>query len=43
MYIGDGLFIHAASRKSGIKVSDLYSNYYTKNWKGAKRIIEDGK
>lgn len=43
MYIGDGLFIHAASRKSGIKVSDLYSKYYTKNWKGAKRIIEDGK
>lgn len=42
MYIGDGLFIHAASRKSGIKVSDLYSNYYTANWKGARRVIPDG-
>lgn len=39
MYIGDGLFIHAASRSSGIKVSSLYSNYYTTHYLGARRII----
>lgn len=39
MYIGDGLFIHAASRKSGIKVSSLYSDYYSANYLGARRII----
>lgn len=39
MYIGDGLFLHAASRTSGIKVSSLYSTYYTENYAGAKRII----
>lgn len=39
MYIGDGLFIHAASRSSGIKVSSLYSKYCTAHYLGARRII----
>lgn len=43
MYIGEGLFIHAASRKSGIKVSDLHSAYFSANYKGAKRVIEPGR
>lgn len=40
MYIGDGLFVHAASSKSGIKVSSLYSTYYSSVYAGAKRIID---
>ena len=40
MYIGDGLFVHAASLKSGIKVSSLYSTYYSSVYAGAKRIID---
>lgn len=39
MYVGDGIFVHAASRKSGIKISDLCSNYYSANYLGAKRVI----
>jgi cell wall-associated NlpC family hydrolase len=39
MYIGEGVFIHAASSKSGIKISSLYSNYYNSNYMGAKRIL----
>lgn len=39
MYIGDGLFIHAASRSSGIKINSLYSSYYTTHYLGARRII----
>ena len=39
MFIGQGLFIHAASRESGIKVSSLFSAYYSDNYAGARRII----
>ena len=40
MYICDGIFVHAASRASGIKISSLYSDYYSSVYVGAKRIIE---
>ena len=39
MYIGDGHFVHASTSKTGVIISDLYSDYYTRNWFGAKRII----
>lgn len=39
MYIGGGMFVHAANRTKGIIVSSLYSNYYTENFYGAKRVI----
>jgi probable lipoprotein NlpC len=37
-YIGDGQFIHAANRKDGVKISDLNSGDYKKNFKGAVRV-----
>lgn len=40
MYYGNGKFIHASS-SGGIKISSLSSNYFTKRYKGAKRIMEN--
>ena len=42
MYIGNGMFIHATNRKSGIIISSLYSTYYTTNYAGARRVIGVG-
>ena len=42
MYIGNGMFIHAANHKSGIIISSLYSTYYTTNYAGARRVIGVG-
>lgn len=39
IYIGDNQFVHASSPKIGVVVSDLDSDYYTKVWYGAKRIL----
>ena len=39
MYIGGGMFIHAANSKKGIIVSSLQNGYYRTNFAGAKRII----
>lgn len=39
MYICDGVFIHAASRASGIKISSLNDGYYASCYVGAKRVI----
>ncbi len=42
IYIGDGKFIHAASRKKGIIISSL-AGYYKKCFVVAKRIIKPNK
>ncbi len=39
IYIGNGRFIHAAGRKSGIKISRL-THYYVKRLVGAKRVLD---
>jgi cell wall-associated NlpC family hydrolase len=44
LYIGDGRFIHSASR--GVQISvlsddDPYGRWWFKRWVGARRIIED--
>ena len=41
IYLGDDKFIHAASSKKGIIISSLSTGYYSKVFKGAKRVIED--
>lgn len=38
IYIGDGRFVHAADYDSGVKISELYSSYYTKIYVGARRM-----
>ena len=40
LYIGDGKFVHAANSKDDLKIDNLNSNYYIKNWVGAKRVLE---
>lgn len=38
IYIGDGQFIHSASSK-GIVIADLFSNYWTGYYLGARRVL----
>lgn len=39
MYIGNGQFIHASSGAGQVVITDLDTNYYTRMYVGAKRII----
>jgi cell wall-associated NlpC family hydrolase len=39
IYIGNNQFVHASSPKIGVVISSLDSNYYTRVWFGAKRIL----
>jgi cell wall-associated NlpC family hydrolase len=37
IYIGDGQFIHAENESTGVRISDLSSDYYSSRWYGAVR------
>lgn len=39
IYIGDGQFIHASSGKGCVVISNLWSNYYSNHYYGARRIL----
>ena len=39
LYIGNNEFIHACDSKTGVIISSLDSNWGTKSWYGAKRIV----
>ncbi len=39
LYIGDGRFIHAASRKDGIIISNLSKSKYDRVFVKAKRVL----
>lgn len=39
MYIGNGQFIHASSGSGRVVITDLSTNYYTRMYVGAKRVI----
>ncbi|MFN8589981.1 MAG: NlpC/P60 family protein [Thermomicrobiales bacterium] len=38
IYIGDGQFVHAENESTGVRVSDLNSDYYGSRWAGATRL-----
>ena len=38
IYVGDGIFVHAANSKRGVVTDSLLSGYYEKNFLHAKRI-----
>lgn len=38
MYIGEGKFIHASTRRTGVRVDYLNADYYKRHYIGAKRI-----
>jgi cell wall-associated NlpC family hydrolase len=38
IYIGDGQFIHAENESTGVRISDLDSDYYSSRWYGAARF-----
>jgi len=40
IYIGNGEFIHAASKKKGIIISPIYHGYYAKKFVSAKRVLK---
>jgi murein DD-endopeptidase len=39
IYLGDGKMIHASSSKNGIRISDIYTPYYTRTFKTARRVL----
>ncbi|HEX7831980.1 MAG TPA: NlpC/P60 family protein, partial [Thermoanaerobaculia bacterium] len=39
LYIGDGLFVHAASRKREVAVDRLDQAYYSARFAGARRVL----
>jgi cell wall-associated NlpC family hydrolase len=39
IYIGNHQFVHASTPKNGILVSSLDSEYYSRVWFGAKRLL----
>ncbi len=39
IYLGDGQFIHAASKKKGIIISPVHHGYYANKFVSAKRVI----
>ncbi len=39
IYLGNGKFIHAASKKKGIIISPVHHGYYAKKFVSAKRVI----
>ncbi|MFZ5644171.1 MAG: C40 family peptidase [Bacillota bacterium] len=39
IYIGESRFIHASSSKKSVVISEIDSNYYSSNYKGARRLI----
>ncbi len=39
IYVGDGQFIHASSSSGQVIISELASDYYTRNYVGARRIV----
>mgnify|MGYP002682254323 CR=1 FL=1 len=38
IYIGGGQFVHAENESTGVKVSDINSDYYSSRWYGAVRL-----
>jgi cell wall-associated NlpC family hydrolase len=38
VYIGNNQFVHAENENTGVRVSDLNSNYYGSRWLGARRM-----
>jgi cell wall-associated NlpC family hydrolase len=40
VYVGDGRFVHAAGRRSGIIVSLLSRPYYQRHFAGARRLLD---
>lgn len=38
IYIGDGQMVHAENESTGVKVSDINSDYYSSRWLGAVRL-----
>lgn len=41
IYVNNGIFIHQANPGEGVRMESLYSDYYRKRYKGARRLIED--
>ena len=38
IYIGGGQFVHAENESTGVRISDLNSDYYGSRWAGGTRL-----
>ncbi len=41
IYVGDGQFLHSATRGGGVRIGDLSDSYWNKRFSGARRLLED--
>jgi hypothetical protein len=39
IYIGDGQFVHASQRGSGVKISHVDDDWFRERWLGARRVL----
>ncbi len=39
IYVGGGQFVHAENESTGVKVSDIHSDYYASRFYGARRLV----
>ena len=39
LYLGDGMFIHAANPSKGVIITPLSESYYVRNYIQARRLI----
>ncbi len=40
IYMGEGKFIHSASRRSNVRIDNMSNNYWSKRYNGARRIVD---
>ncbi len=41
IYVGDGQFLHSATRGGGVRIGDLSDSYWSKRFNGARRLLDD--
>ena len=42
IYLGDGKFVHAPSSGGKVRVEAISTNYWSKRFNGARRLIDEG-
>ncbi len=41
IYLGEGKFVHSPRRRKSVRVSELSTSYFSKNFLGARRVVEN--
>ncbi len=41
IYVGDGQFLHSATRGGGVRIGDLSDRYWSRRFSGARRLLDE--